>query len=739
MRIHRIKLGAIVGLALVLSSASCKKRVFNQASKSSEIHMVNGFEPMTEEQARGRDIWYKATAGNERYHTYALPQRMGAYIDWWKVLNTQKRNTRFKDWGVINDPECRPGDASSFGMDICPGDEDLLNYVGKKGYRDPACDLPQPPGSNREDPCKLAFGTSTGIVGFRKFPNPKFKRENWKGYENYKYTDGSIDPPFLIGEACAGCHVGFEPTRPPADKEHPKWENINLTVGNQFIHVSELTMSGLPSTSPLWQMFRHARPGTSDTSAVPHDEVNNPGTINALYNLDKRPTFMHDVTRSRRGPSGEWVHGTQKDEVLHILKGGEDSVGADLAVQRVYVNIGMCAEQCWLNHLVDPRVITSRGSFQTPFNIKQCRRDCSEWRAIEDHVGDLKAFLFSRRPTELKNAVDAAGVPAGKNALDAVAAKYQSKYAGLKGVGQGPHRDGVFEAGRRVYARDCAKCHSSMKPTLPGQKRDENFFKSVDFLAEKDGVRVDWLGNDERTPISEVQTNTCRALHANHSRGHVWEEFASNTFLKWPPAPGVRELEGKDASGRGYLRNISLINMWASAPFFHNNALGPELCSPFFTETQLGCVQPDGSVEARLKMFDESVRQLLNPAIRPKKVSTLDQELTLNLGIKMGVLENPTKLSLRIPKGTPVGLVGNMDERTLVENLLKKIEKQGNSIDFGALFKMMKELSTNPQALQDELRKASNCADLNENKGHEFGATLNSDDKEALIAFMMTL
>jgi hypothetical protein len=30
--------------------------------------------------------------------------------------------------------------------------------------------------------------------------------------------------------------------------------------------------------------------------------------------------------------------------------------------------------------------------------------------------------------------------------------------------------------------------------------------------------------------------------------------------------------------GRGYMRNISLVNVWATAPFMHNNAIGPEIC-----------------------------------------------------------------------------------------------------------------------------------------------------------------
>ena len=42
-------------------------------------------------------------------------------------------------------------------------------------------------------------------------------------------------------------------------------------------------------------MFSHARPGTSDTSAVPTDQINNPGTINAIINTHQRPTFANEV------------------------------------------------------------------------------------------------------------------------------------------------------------------------------------------------------------------------------------------------------------------------------------------------------------------------------------------------------------------------------------------------------------------------------------------------------------
>ncbi|MDQ3195055.1 MAG: hypothetical protein M3Q32_01435 [Pseudomonadota bacterium] len=96
----------------------------------------------------GREIWYKATAGNDRFHTYVFQQRIGVLIDWFRVLNSSVREDRFHAWGLINDPECcQPGAPNcpaksldqTFGFDWCPGDDVLLKFVGKNGYRDPAC------------------------------------------------------------------------------------------------------------------------------------------------------------------------------------------------------------------------------------------------------------------------------------------------------------------------------------------------------------------------------------------------------------------------------------------------------------------------------------------------------------------------------------------------------------------------------------------------------------------------
>ena len=105
---------------------------------------------MSDSACVGRLIWYKATAGNDRFHTYTFQQRIGVLVDWYRVLRSDQRDDRFAAWGIINDPACcKPGDPNcpakspdeTYGFDWCPGDDVLLKYVGKPGYVDPACGL----------------------------------------------------------------------------------------------------------------------------------------------------------------------------------------------------------------------------------------------------------------------------------------------------------------------------------------------------------------------------------------------------------------------------------------------------------------------------------------------------------------------------------------------------------------------------------------------------------------------
>ena len=103
----------------------------------------------------GREIWFFATAFNDRFYTYSYPQRLGASIDWYKILAAKNKADLFPGWGVTPDPDCCvPGDPScpagrseeTYGFQCCKGDEELLKFVGRTGYhRDPACDFKDAP------------------------------------------------------------------------------------------------------------------------------------------------------------------------------------------------------------------------------------------------------------------------------------------------------------------------------------------------------------------------------------------------------------------------------------------------------------------------------------------------------------------------------------------------------------------------------------------------------------------
>jgi len=781
----------------------------------------------------GREIWFKATAGNARFHTYTFQQRVTALIDWFAVLRGDRRGDRFKTWGLINDPGCcTPGSPGcpaksyeeTYGFDWCPGDDDLLAHVGKPGYRDPACDFadagatdtdPEGHRSGREDSCNLAFGTSAGALGFRKFPNPRFDaaawRElngslgTWEGYDRRlsddpqrsdyrmrKLADGSVEPPFLIGTACASCHVAFDPAKPPADPAHPQWENLSGLVGNQYIRISEILISGMPHDDLLWQTFAHARPGTSDTSAIPNDQVNNAGTINALINTAQRPTFAGEsVNRWRKAgecPAGAaetacwcepgkpgkcWQKSVATETVHHILKDGSDSIGALGAIQRVYFNIGSCAEQCWLNHLTDLRQMDPNGRNygQTPFDIGQCRRDCPNFRAIEDRLPNLLDFFLTAPEGQARDLHQARANQRGTPYEQGDLIRDLEQEFGA----------GAVARGQQVFATNCAQCHSSSKPP----------FEAVDFRAldGATGLRADWLGNDVPTPVTEVGTYRCRALHSNHLQGHVWEQFADADYHGRKPVPGI--LEAHDG-GRGYYRNISLLNTWAHAPFLHNNAVGPELCGwggdksnpyelyrpsyvdtsrpgnpPLAADQQPACWAYDPSVDGRFKLYVASMRDLLSPAERIPKATKLDQDIVLDIGPRIFDGNEEKRLAgftVRVPAGATAGNVGNFQHKAFIVDLVQArlkpeaLESRLADLLPAAEAKQVaaemqaigKAIVADPDRLVDLVREArartpalwqvySSCSAEIENDGHRFGEDLSDADKNALIAFMATL
>jgi hypothetical protein len=286
-------------------------------------------EGLNESECAGRLIWFKATAGNERFHTYTFQQRVGVLIDWFRVLRSDQRGDRFRAWGIINDPACCvPGSPDcpaksldeTYGFDWCPGDEELLAHVGRPATAtrpatsgcaalDPA--TPTAWWQGRPAPRRLrpAFRHLHRRPGHPQVPQPALRPRRWAGSTAARppgkaitgrsprhrrsrrggpshLQDGAIEPPFLIGTSCGSCHIAFDPLNPPADPAHPASGRTSRAWS------ATSTPASPRSWSRAWH--KHARmadvrPCPAGRPATPRpsptDQVNNPGTINALINV----------------------------------------------------------------------------------------------------------------------------------------------------------------------------------------------------------------------------------------------------------------------------------------------------------------------------------------------------------------------------------------------------------------------------------------------------------------------
>ncbi|MBE9209821.1 hypothetical protein IQ244_25670 [Nostoc sp. LEGE 06077] len=600
-------------------------------------------ENLTEAEKRGRCTWYLWTGGNATYYR-DIAKRTHGGVDLLQLINSKQydHDQRLKRFGAINDPGCEKAtEADEYGF--------LL------------------------DKCKDPL--STGVIGLRKFPNPKFDRAKWN-YQQY-IKNSEIEPPYLIGQSCAICHVALDPLNPPKDKEHPQWENLVPALGNQYIKESELFSTKLRQDSFIKQVLMAQRPGTSDTSRIATDHINNPNAINAIFNLGDRPTYP------------EVMNDGSIKNVNHILKDGADSTGVAIASLRVYVNIGMCGDYWLTLH----EAMLGRTP-QRPFDIETARKNCEGWRQTEARMADAEAFLKTIQPMHLKDAPDG----------EAFLTKDEK----------------VLERGKIVFADTCASCHSSKKPTAeiaadPDQAKKwyEESVSSSNFLDHN------FLSDDQRYPVTLLGTNISRSLGTNATKGHIWEQFSSKTY-KELPSPGELTLDNPfdkakpinfqiPEGGLGYYRTPSLISIWATAPFLHNNTLG------LYNE--------DPSVKGRIEAYTDAMEKLLCPEKRENIISRTDSKTKLDLPPGD---PNP-KLRLPVPKGTPVNLLANVNMREAI-----------TSLNLGNLFQDLRPEGGIKGKLARVLLRANKSPDFIEDRGHTFGSNLSDDDKKALIEFVKT-
>jgi len=616
------------------------------------------------------------------------------------MLDNRKfpRSQRFKILGLMNEPGFRAATRpDEFGLWL---DEQIE---------------PEPAGINEE-----VYGKASGVLGFRLFPNPEFDekaRKKWDGKRFYEdptyYNDNQLVRPYRVGVACGACHIAPNPSNPPADPENPRWKNLASAIGNQYINEGKVFACNVEKGGFFYEMLATQPRGTSDTSRIATDHINNPNAINAIFLLAEReriavPEKMAGGTLALPGEKEDM------SPVPHILKDGADSIGVRGATIRVYVNIGMFSEYWLTRH---NRLIGLAP--QKPFEIPYAREHSVFWRATEERLDNIAAFFRKLKSFRLADA------PGGEAYVTADSA--------------------VMTRGKEVFAESCAACHSSKQPPAsidPRSGEGKAWFRAE--VMKPDFLENNFLSNDKRYPLTKIETNSARAFATNAKAGHVWDNFSSATYKALSP---VDELEffnpfnetqpikfkpKEENVAPGYYRTASLVSVWSSAPLLHNNMLGK------FTG--------DPSVAGRMEAFNDAIEKLLWPEKRkgPDCIWRTSQRCSLHIRKEYV----PWALRFRcdkdgyfsigpIPAGTPINLIANLepsfwDMLTLVPRIKADLDKiRDQQLDGEAAKKVFANLVP-------DLIKANKCPDFIEDKGHYFGTQMPDADKRALIEYLKT-
>ncbi|AZZ35954.1 hypothetical protein CIK05_03815 [Bdellovibrio sp. qaytius] len=674
---------------------------------------------------KGRNNWIAWSGGNDRFWDYLSDSTIGS-LDFLKLVSNDpqqpySRSNRWEEIGLVNEP-CFEKNTQPmperWGLLLdkrivsadCPAEpfSDAKKYPGVKlGARGATLTYK---GQPKVLEVGSFYGLPSGVVGLRLFTNPEFDAKaaaKWDANRYYNdpsyYSDPSLVKPYRVGMSCAFCHVGPNPVNQPANFNSPKWANLSSNVGAQYFWFDRVFNFNYKRNVDnfIYQLSHTARPGALDTSLVSSDQINNPRTMNAVYELAAR---MHAAAKF-----GNWEKllgdenlnaqfsklafvpkssplrtFTSSDSSMvlspRVLKDGSDSVGVLGALNRVYVNIGLFSEH-WLENFTP----VIGGSSITPFQIKKAEANSGYWQANVQQTPDLALFFL---------------VATRKDSL--ALAPNGTKY--LKDI-----ESEQVTLGKKLFANNCAACHSSKLPEkaysifnrpecvgagyLKCWNQYVELTKTTEFHTEmekivlaKDFLKDNFLTTDVRVPMTAVDTNLCSSIATNAIKDNIWDNFASSSYKALPTVGTFRvnypltlksgssnlvELTAEEievpAGGRGYLRPPSLVSIWATAPFFQNNSLGK--------------FDLRGTVEGRLASFEDSIKRLLNPDLRGEvlRPGEVPVQYTSVYGDKIpGVMDVTTADSyLKIPIKFVPFLLKTAVFKSIIANG-GKFEKQGD-------------------------------------------------------------
>ncbi len=677
------------------------------------------FPQWSDDQRMGWDTWFHWTGGNQ-FTWRDLAQRSHGKLNLLKLLdnNLLDRGQRFARFGLIDDPAARPPERDAAGRCRTDAYGLCLDRIA------------EPDVSPRTE---RWMGRPSGVLGMRLFDNPDYRPGTWNPADPWNPPPGCnpgartghdpartaresngdcYQPPYLVGLSCGFCHISFNPGKPPADPARPGWENVTGLLGNVYLQEGPLFawMLDFGEDAFYTHYLRAQPPGTSDTSRIATDDLDNPGAINSLFEVGAR---LAEATQEEM-PNG------RRQPVPHILKDGADSVTLPLAALRVYVNIGMLGNY-WLNQHDAYLLLGGEPRPQEPFRIERAMRTpgydgAYSWNQTELRMADLAAFFTTGAPVRLAQA------PGGAAALTADAA--------------------VLARGKRAFADHCAGCHSSKQPRIDYQADPQAWREEMRrIVLRPDFLDGNFLSDDQRHPATVVGVNLTRSMATNALQGHVWQDFSSLTYKNLPSLgpltlpdpfrPGETLRFCPPAGGRGYYRTASLVGLWATAPFFHNNSVGRPVQDP--------------SVAGRLRAFEDAAEQLLWPERRTDPEGRVGPYIK-RTGDQVTWLKLPDGLMVPVPPRYPIKVLGNLPLHQLAQKLSSGLAASLlGGHDAGTQQRkerIVREVLGN-DALRAELRKLlldlNAAPDFVENKGHEkLVEGIGDADKHALIEFMKT-
>jgi hypothetical protein len=651
----------------------------------------------------GRNAWMIWCGGNEGFWDW-LNTQFG-FIDLLKLVDSRNRSTRFADAGLINEPGMVAADGpvdDEFGLFLDqPADPAVRQWrrdyiravmgdMAGTGSSTPApgsqglytTERTQPRGVKYDPdsayrlrvPPPEIYGLSSGVVGLRLFPNPRFDAKAKARWDAQKYYgDARSDPevvrPFRIGMSCAFCHASYHPLKPPLDLKNPSWENISGNIGAQYLRTRATFGNQLPKDNFVYHILDSQPPGTIDTSLIASDNINNPNAMNSVFNLAQRALVaFRNPKEKQAGPSRElpslwrhpeanpnpndpdatpasWrdlfaaegladgLHDSNGDprRVPRILFDGADSIGAWGALARVYLNIGTNYEQ-WIT--LHNTVVGFQP--QKSFTIANTLKHSIYWRATGLRVAALRDYFLKVTPPMPMLAVDGGQARTYQSTPGAPRPSESERYRSID-LSQLKH-------GREVFAHNCIVCHSSIQPPQrfaelertaatgqwdhdPGRwLSDPEYRKWAEAAVEAPAFwQKNYLSTDYRVAVNLVQTNACRAMATNAVTGNMWEDFASESYRRLPSVgvipffnPYLGEHGGDDRFfPRHQVRDGSAPRGGGGPGYYRVPTLvSVWATAPLLHNNSLGRFTNDPSLDGRLTAFDDAIHKLLYPERR---------------------------------------------------------------------------------------------------------------------------